>query len=316
MLMNQIEPHEIREGGASVLISGGSGLIGRHLSSLLVSQGFRVSILSRNALPGQKFRTFSWDPENKRADPAIFDGVDYLVHLSGVNMGAKRWTEKRKEEIVNSRVMPARFLHEVITENLISPRAFISASAVGYYGSITSGRIFKEEDPPASDFMGTTCRLWEEAADLFEKSGIRTVKIRTAVVLDRNDTAVGRLIAPARFGLVLRLGSGQQYFPWIHMEDLCNIYLKAIVDDNMQGAYNAVAPQHTSNEELMRTIAKVMHRPLFLPPVPKILLKAVLGEMSDIILKGSRVSGEKIINAGYRFRYDRLEEALKQILGS
>jgi uncharacterized protein (TIGR01777 family) len=298
----------------SVLITGGSGRAGRYLTSALLSAGHKVSHLSRNANHFGKVRVFRWDPLNRVIDPSVFNGVDYIIHLAGANIGEKRWSKKRKEEIVNSRAGSAQFLQQIISENRFPLKAFISASAIGYYGSVTSERIFREADSPGSDFLANTCRLWEEAADLFEKDGIRTVKIRTAVVLEKNDAALSKLMLPAKFGFVIRTGNGHQYMPWIHINDLCNIYLKAVEDQNMRGAYNAASPEQVNHNDFVRTLARVMNKPVFLPPVPAFFLRAALGEMSDVILKGSRVSSEKIIASGYKFVHPDLEEALTDII--
>jgi uncharacterized protein (TIGR01777 family) len=257
---------------------------------------------------------FCWDPEKEVIDPAIFEGVDYLVNLAGANIGEKRWTKNRKKEIVNSRVKSARLLYKVITDNGIRLRAFISASAVGYYGSMTSDKIFNEEDLPAKDFLGQTCRQWEEGVDLFEKSGIRIVKIRTGVVLEKSDSALAKLMKPVKFGFLVQAGNGNQYMPWIHIQDLCNIYLKALEDSNMSGAYNAVSPQHVTHKFFVKTLAGVINRPVFPLPVPAFILRATLGEMSDVALKGSRVSSDKIANAGYKFLFSDLAFALKNVL--
>ena len=197
-------------------------------------------------MPG-RVRSFRWDPEKGYLDPEALEGIDYLVHLSGANIGEKQWSFSRRVEIINSRVESANLLFRTVSENNIKLNAFITASAVGYYGSVTSEKIFTEADPPADDFLGRTCRLLEEAADQFTGIGIRTVRIRSGVVLAKNEGVLVRLMKPARFGLVVRAGSGKQYFPWIHIEDLCRIYLKAIQDQNMQGAYNAVAPEHINH---------------------------------------------------------------------
>ena len=298
----------------TILVTGGSGLVGRYLTSVLLSEGFKVLHLSRNVNQFGKVRVFRWDPEKKIIDPAILEDVDVIVHLSGANIGEKRWTNKRKEDIVNSRVNSANFLYDVVADRNIPLKAFISASATGYYGSGKSDKVFREEDPPSNDFLGTTCRLWEEGADQFKNLGIRTVKIRTAVVLEKNDSALAKLMKPARSGLVIRTGNGNQYFPWIHITDLCNIYLKAINDQNMNGAYNAVSPGYVTHNEFIRTMARVMNKPLFLPPVPAFVLKMILGEMSEVILKGNRISSEKIISSGYRFIYMNLDSALKNII--
>jgi hypothetical protein len=294
-----------------VLISGGSGLIGRYLTSMLLSEGFEVRHLSRNTNQFGKVRVFRWDPEKGILDPLVFEGVDYIVNLAGANIGEKRWTRNRKNEIINSRFDSAKLMHKVITENNIPIKSFISASATGYYGSISSDKIFTENDKPGDDFLGTVCRKWEEAADLFSSSGTRVVKIRTGVVMEKSDSALAKMLMPAKLGFLVQTGNGRQYMPWIHITDICNIYLKAIRDDNMTGSYNAVSPQHVTHKEFIRTLAQVMGKPVFPLPVPGIILKVALGEMSDVVLKGSRVSSEKITDSGFLFRYKNIEEALK-----
>jgi uncharacterized protein len=309
---NQI--HKNLSKNLSVLITGGSGLVGRYLTSTLLSMGYKVSHLSRKTNQIGEVKSSRWDPEKGFIDSAVFKDIDYIVHLAGANIGEKRWTTKRKSEIVSSRIDSSRLLHKVITENNIRLKAFITASAIGYYGSVTSEKIFNEDDDPGNDFLGTTCRLWEKGADLFENSGIRTVKIRTAVVLEKSDSALSKLMMPAKFGFLIQTGSGRQYMPWIHITDLCNIYLKAIDDQTIEGSFNAVSPQHVTNKDFMRTLAKVMKCKVFPIPVPEFLLRIVLGEMSDVILKGSRVSSGKIVKSGYRFLYETLEEALKNVI--
>jgi uncharacterized protein (TIGR01777 family) len=179
---------------------------------------------------------------------------------------------------------------------------------------VTSERIYTEEDPPSDDFLGNICRLLEEAADQFTGIGIRTVRIRSGVVLAKNEGALTRLMNPARFGLVIRVGSGKQYFPWIHIEDLCRIYLKAIQDHNMQGAYNAVAPEYINHSDFVRSMAGVMRRPVIMPPVPGWIIRTVLGEMSDIVLKGSRISSEKIVGSEFSFSFKRAKDALEDLI--
>lgn len=297
----------------AVLITGGSGMIGTYLTSALLSEGYTVCHLSRGHVQHGRVGVFRWDPDKGILDPKAFIGIDHIVHLAGVNIGEKRWSNKRKEEIGNSRINSARLIYNVIKDNGIKINTFISASGVSYYGTITSKEIFSETDPPADDFLGNICRQWEEAADLFSKDGIRTVKIRTAVVLEKNDSALRRITAPAKFGFLGRVGSGQQYMPWIQIKDLTGIYLKAIKDEHMSGVYNAVSPQHVTHGEFMRTLAGVLHRPLFPVPVPAFALKLVFGEMAGIVLEGSRISSEKIRNAGYKFEFEDLHSALEDI---
>jgi uncharacterized protein (TIGR01777 family) len=299
----------------SVLITGGSGLIGKYLTATLQAKGYKVSLLSRNIKPQTDKRIFFWDPLKKIIDPESLDGIDFIIHLTGANIGEKRWTSSRKKEILESRVESARFLHANIVERGIPLKVFISASATGIYGSGPSTKIFNEQDPPSTDFLGSVCKQWEQAADMFGHSGIRTVKIRTAVVLEKNDSALSKLMMPGKFGFLIQTGKGSQYMPWIHINDLCNIYLKAIEDPLMNGAYNAVAPQHVTHSEFIHLLAKTMRIPVFPLPVPGFILRSILGEMSVVILKGNRVSSEKLQVAGYSFLFSSLKDALENVLG-
>jgi len=300
--------------GMHVMITGGSGVTGRYLTSLLLENGYKVSHLSRKQDQFGKVRVFRWDPEQGIIDSVALEGVDYIIHLAGANIGEKRWTAERKKEIVSSRVDSALLLHKVVTDNKIPLKAFISASGTGYYGSITAEKIFTEEDLPYYDFLADTCRKWEEAACRFANSGIRTVRIRTAVVLEKDADILARFLGPARFGVFPVPGSGNQYFPWIHITDLCNIYLKAVKDDAMEGPYNASSPGHIKLSEFVRELSGAAGKPGLYIPVPSFILRAVLGSMAEMVTKGSRVSSDKIIKAGYQFKHNSLPSALKDIL--
>jgi uncharacterized protein (TIGR01777 family) len=300
--------------GPKVLITGGSGMVGRYLTSLLLAEGFQVSHLSRQHSGFGKVRVYKWDPDRQIIDPVIFEGIDYIIHLAGVNIGEKRWTRQRKDEIVRSRVDSALFLHKIISDNDIPLKAFISASGTGYYGSATSQRIFTEEDLPGYDFLADTCRKWEEAACRFSNSGIRTVRIRTAVVLEKNSEILLKFRRPADMGIFLIPGKGHHYIPWIHISDLCNIYLKALTDDQMEGPYNASSPGHASQREFVKILALATEKKGVFLPVPAFIIKASLGRMADMVTRGSRISPEKLINAGYQFKFDNLQDALNDII--
>lgn len=312
--MPEIQSNANSEKSFSVLITGGSGLIGKHLTSALLAEGFKVSHLSRSASQHGEVRVFFWNPEKRMIDPDALEDVDFIIHLAGANIGAKRWTRSRKKEILSSRTDSSRFLHELVNKRGIRLKGFISASASGIYGSETSHKIFSENDPPAVDFLGNVCKLWEEAADLFDKSGIRTVKIRSSVVLEKHDSALTKLMKPGKFGFLISTGTGHQYMPWIHINDLCNIYIKAIRDSGMSGAYNAVAPHFVTHNEFMHVLSGIMRLPVLPFAVPGFILRIVFGEMSDVVLKGSRISSEKIANAGFVFKHPDLEEALENII--
>ena len=289
-------------------------MIGRYLTSLLLERGYRVAHLSRNANQFGVVRVFRWNPEKKILDPVVFEGIDYVVHLAGANMGQNRWTSDRKKEIVSSRVESARLLHKVINKNKINLKAFITGCGTGYYGSVTSDRIFTEEDPPSTDFTGTVCKLTEDTADLFSESGTRIVKLRTGVVLEKSNNALTKMRMTEKFGFLARAGSGKQYMPWIHITDLCNIFLKAIEDDTIKGSYNAASPQHATHSDFVNELGQVLNRIVI--PVPAFTVRMMFGEMSVIALKGSRVSSKKIIDSGYRFVFDDLHEAMKEIFSN
>ena len=298
----------------SVLITGGSGLIGRNLTFTLLDSGYKVSHLSRNAAKQGQIRVFRWSPEIEFIDTEALDGVDYIVHLAGANIGEKKWSKKRKLEIIESRVNSAKFLHKVVSERGIILKAFISASATGFYGTSPSTKIFNENDLPGNDYLGLVCKQWEEASDLFNNSGVRTVKIRTAVVLEKTDSALSKLMMLAKYGFLVQTGNGLQYMPWIHIRDLCNIYLEAIKESGMSGSFNATAPQSVTHAEFIKVLGRVMKKPVFPIPVPGFVLKTVLGEMSDVVLKGNRVSSEKLMKTGFKFLYTNLEDALDNII--
>lgn len=297
-----------------VLITGGSGLIGRYLTSLLLERGYSVAHLSRKQDQFGRVRVYRWDPEKGILDPSILEGTDYIIHLAGANIGERRWSGRRRREIVSSRVTSALLLYRKVTENSIPLKAFISASAVGFYGSATIEKIFSETDHPGAGFLASTCRQWEDAACLFEKHGIRTVRIRNAVVLEKEDSALKRLMGPAKYGFLVRVGSGKQYMPWIHIRDLCEIYIRAVEDHGLSGVFNAVAPEHVTLNEFIELLSSIMKKPVFLISVPSFVLKLVMGEMSSVVLNGSRISSEKITAKGFKFSFGNPGNALNDLL--
>ena len=299
---------------ATVLITGGSGLVGRHLVKRLQERGFEIILLSRSKRNKEGIPVYFWDPKNGKIDREAISSADYIIHLSGANVGEKRWTPARKKEIKGSRINSGQLILDEVKRQNKNLKAFISASATGYYGSVTSHEEFSENHPPGEDFLGQICSEWEQMADRFKEKGIRTVKIRTGVVLTKEGGALAKMAMPIKLGFAAALGNGKQYLPWIHIEDLCGIFIKAVEDAQMNGAYNAVAPEQITNKEFTRALAKVFNKTLWIPNVPAFVLKLVFGKMAEILLQGSRVSSEKIQKVGYRFSFPHLNGALKNLL--
>ena len=299
----------------NVLITGGTGFVGRSLTDLLLRNGFSVSILSRSKRQDKKdISYYKWDIKNQTIEDAAVDNADYIIHLAGENIAGERWTEKRKKAIVASREDSIKLIHNVLAKQNHKVSAFISASAIGIYGAINGEAICKESTPPASDFLGRTCQIWEAAVDTIGQLGIRTVKVRTGLVLGEGDGLIKKLKPIFKYRLGAPLGSGKQYMPWIYIDDLCEIYLKAINDDTVRGPYNAAIQDDTDNIAFSRTFAAVYGYKIWLPHVPAAIIKLGMGQMSKIVLTGRRISSEKIRKTGFTFKITDIEEALRKVI--
>lgn len=296
----------------NVLISGGSGFVGKHLTDLLLANGYSVSILSRSQKQNtEQVNYYQWDVDANFIDENAVLKADYIIHLAGEGIADKRWTTKRKEAIVKSREKSIHLIYNVLKNNNKKPEAFVSASGVGIYGAKNGSEICTENTPPAHDFLGSTCQKWEAAADTIASLGIRTVKIRTGLVLGKNEGFLKQLVPVFKLKLGSALGSGKQYMPWIHIDDLCGIYLKSLNNSEIKGAYNAAVLDNTTNTVFSKTLAKLFGYSMWLPNVPAFVMQLILGEMAQIVLTGQRVSSDKIESSGFKFQHTSLEEALR-----
>jgi uncharacterized protein len=297
-----------------ILIAGGSGLIGMHLTKMLHETGYEVWQLSRRKGNG-KVKSFLWDIDTAFIQEGAFENVSVIINLSGSSVAEGRWTSRRKKEIMESRTKSTALLHQRLSAISHEVNTFISASGVGYYGAGDESRTFTEDDEPGDDFLARVTVAWEKEADRFRDLGIRVVKVRIGVVLTETGGALQPIARTVRAFIGAPLGSGKQYLSWIHIEDLCRIVIAAIEDPTMGGPYNAVAPAPVTNAEFTRVVARVLRRPMILPAVPGFFLRTILGEMAVIVLEGAKVSSGKIRQTGFRFRFDSLPEALKDLLG-
>lgn len=298
-----------------VLISGGTGLIGRALIKYLVTNGDTLDILTRS--PGRKVPTENvsfqyWDGETLGEWQSCIETADAVVNLAGENIGSSRWSETRKQSITESRENTGELLSEAIRLAKNRPEVFIQASAIGIYGTSEDTK-FDEQSPLGNDFLSGVGRKWENSSKGVEKLGIRRVLLRTGIVLDLNEGAFPKMYLPFRFFIGGPLGSGKQWVSWIHLDDEVRIIDFILKNPQISGPINAVAPNPVTNAEFGKTLAKVINRPYWIP-VPAFALKLILGEMSMLVLKGQYVYPKKLIESDFNFNFSTLPGAIKSIL--
>jgi len=298
----------------TILITGGTGLVGQELTKLLTEKNYHVTILTSSKEKAKKENHFYWNHKNDEIDQEAISSADYIIHLAGANLSESRWTEKRKIEIFESRINTAHLLLDRIKKHNINLKGFIAASAVGIYGTVTTDKIFSENDPPASDYIGKLCQDWENSTKGLADLNIPLITLRIGVVLTNKGGAFTKLLKPVQMGIGSGIGSGKQYLPWIHVQDVCNMFLHALKTKGFEGTYNVVAPEHVTNYNLSKAIATKANKPFWMPNVPSFILKLIFGEMAVIFLTGSRISSEKIVETGYRFTYSKLENALDNLI--
>ena len=306
---------------ATILLTGGTGLVGRALSSALLEKKHNVIILTRSTKqmaispqPKNGIQWVQWNVEAQTIDKDAVAKADYIIHLAGAGVADKRWTKKRKQEIVDSRVKSGALLVTALSEIENNVKAVITASAIGWYGAdpvIPNPIPFLEDAPADTAFLGDTCRQWEQSIEPVTQLKKRVVKLRIGIVLSKDGGALKEFIKPLQFGVAAILGNGKQMISWIHIDDLVNMFMAAIEDENMNGVYNAVAPKPVNNKELTLELAR-SRKKFFIPfYVPSLILKLMLGEMSIEILKSATVSSIKIQQAGFNFKFPDIKSALK-----
>jgi uncharacterized protein len=290
-----------------ILIAGGTGFIGRRLVQCFQEKGHQVRVLSRTGKP--ELQQFAWDPYQKSIDKAALEGVDVIINLVGEGIADKRWTAKRKQALIDSRVVPTQFLAE-LAGDIPTLKQYVTASGINCYGYEHYDRLHTESDPYGNDFLSQVVKAWEEAADVLP-AAVKVTKLRTSVVLDPNGGALATIAKTVNNYVGAPLGSGKQWLPWISMEDMVNMYV-FVTEHETEGVYNAVAGSVT-NKEFTKILAQTLNKPLWLPNVPVFVMKIMLGEMASMVLDGLQADNAAILEKGFVFQHSTLKLALESI---
>ncbi|MCG9880233.1 MAG: TIGR01777 family oxidoreductase [Bacteroidia bacterium] len=295
-----------------ILITGGTGLLGSNLTKNLENLGFNVAFLSRNPKKGEREMYF-WNPNSGEMDPNALLQTQGIIHLAGAGVADKRWSDSYKKEILDSRILSTQLLYKTLKENPHQVTSFVGASAVGIYGTHPVANI-DENGKIANNFLAEVCKQWESETLKIKDLGISTSIIRIGIVLAKEGGFVKEIAQLAKFGLAAPLGRKDLQTPWIHINDLSNMFIHLLRNKHLAGIYNGVAPKSASNEVLTKAICKALKKPQFLPPVPTFVLQMLMGEMADMLLSSQSVSAQKILDSGFLFQYDEPYYAIQEIL--
>ncbi len=299
----------------TVLITGATGLVGQELVSLLLQNGFTVHYLStsKSKLVSQNnYKGFYWNPKTSEIDLNALTDVEVIVHLAGASV-AKKWTPSYKQEIIESRVLSTRLLYKTLQKNLHQVKQIVSASAIGIYPNDLNYIYHETDNKVDNSFLGNVVQQWEEEVNQFEKLHIKVAKIRIGIVLAKNGGALQEMIKPIKMGVGAAFGSGLQYQSWIHIQDLVAIF-QFVIQNQLSGVFNGVAPYPVTNSELTKAIAKTLGKPFFLPNIPQFAMKIILGEMHQILFSSQHVSCKKLLDLKYQFKFASLDKALNDLL--
>jgi len=297
----------------TVLIGGGTGLVGSRMSQMLREKGYEVRHLSRKRNLQAEFPAYHWDTEQMEIDADAMNEVDYVVNLAGAGIADKRWTDERKKLIIESRTKTTDLLRKYIENGTLKPKAFISASAVGYYGN-RGKDLMLEGDAPGDGFLSQSVILWEDAVKIIEETGLRTVRVRTGIVLSQQGGAMPELMKTFPIGVGAYFGSGEAYYSWVHIDDIARIHIYAMENESLHGLYNAVAPNPAQMKEMVMKMKKAYSGPVLVMPAPEFGIKLAFGELSHTVLDSTRVSSQKIEEAGFEFEFPELLPALEDIM--
>ncbi|HTO14342.1 MAG TPA: TIGR01777 family oxidoreductase [Edaphocola sp.] len=296
-----------------ILIAGGTGFVGNALVKYLVECGYKIHLLSRRAIQQKEENIFyfKWNIEEGFIEDKAFEGITTIINLTGANIGEKKWTAKRKIELIESRTKSIDLLYNFVKDHNLKIETFISSSAVGYYGAVTTEEIFTEESENGNDFLASICKKWENAALQFEKLGVRTVILRKGVIFGKDGGMYKKLAPLAKYGINVSLGSGKQYLAWIDLRDVVRLYSYILKHQEVHGVFNVVASEHITMNYFSKIFLKSFYKKSILPNPPSFIIKLIFGELATMLLEGSRVNNKKLKSTGFQLQFDTLENAFK-----
>jgi uncharacterized protein len=295
-----------------ILIAGGTGLIGKHLSQMLKNRGYEVAHLSRRANPNAEFPAYAWQPETGVFDKKAFDEADAVINLAGAGIADKLWSKKRKQDIIDSRASGNHLIAKYLRSEKHKIQAYVSASAIGFYDN-RGDEMMTETAVAGSGFLAESTVAWEQAIGEVAATSVRTVTLRIGVVLTPEGGALQKMLIPFMFRMGVYFGNGRQWVSWIHRDDLCHIFIWALENPTISGTFNAVAPTPISNFDLTKAISTAKGGGYLMLPTPSFVLRLGMGEMADVVLGSTRVSSQKIENQGFVFRFPDALSALKDL---
>ena len=298
----------------TVLIGGGTGLVGSRLSELLEAQNYQVIHLSRKANPDARFPAYAWDVKNNTIDLEAIQEADYVVNLAGAGIVDKRWTAAQRKIIIDSRVNSTLLLKNAFQKANKTPKAFVSAAAIGYYGNTGEALVSEETQPADSRFLSQSCVAWEKALDEVKNTGWRTARLRISIVLSTKGGALEKIMLPLKANIGGYFANGQQWYSWIHIDDMCNMFIHAIENDDFKGTFNASAPHPERNKPFTQKVASAMNKTVLMAPAPAFAMRLAMGEMADTILNSNRISSKKVQKAGFKFLFPELEAAVSDLI--
>ncbi len=298
-----------------ILVTGASGLVGQRLSRLLREKGYEVLHLGRTPKPDTEFTTYRWDLGRMEMDPAAVENLYGIVHLAGAGIADGRWSAARKKEILSSRVDGLLLLRKTLQRTAVKPQVLVSASAVGLYGNRGDEILDETSEPQPGDFLSDTCVQWEAAVDELSDVCARTVKLRIGIVLSTKGGALAKMLPSYSFGTGAYFGCGRQWYSWIHIEDLCRMFLHALENPALSGPYNAVAPKPLTNRDFAREVGLGLGKKALLVSVPAVALRLAMGQMADVVLHSTRAEAQKILGTGFGFEFSEVAAAVRDLKG-